>query len=210
METQTKSKIKKIFGIVILVLIVALVLIAITVGILNKKKNRPTFIFGKAMLWVETGSMEPTISARSFILVERSNGEWLEQGDVIVFVCTDKNSAVYGSLITHRITDVTAEGFKTKGDNSNPDTWTVKKEDVVAVYKKNAKIFTYFGRLFSTSAGLILIFVLFFGSCVFIYIPEIIGALKSEEQNDKDKEIEKRVEEEVKKLIENDRRNDEK
>ena len=66
---------------------------------------------------------------------------------------------------------------------------------------------TTFGRIFSSYAGLILIFVVFFGSCALIYFPDMINALRDEDKmkQDKEREIEKRVEEEVKKLQEKDR-----
>lgn len=33
------------------------------------------------------------------------------------FECPDESSPMYGSLIIHRVIDVTDEGYRTKGDN---------------------------------------------------------------------------------------------
>lgn len=204
------AKIKKIVGTALFVLVVLFVLFAAVVGTINRARNKPTFLFGHALLWVETGSMEPSIPSRSYVLVREYLGESLETGTVITFTCTDPSSAVYGETITHRIVEVTTEGYRTKGDNGNPDTWTVKSQDVVAVYVTNLSVLTAIGRIFASPIGLLLIVGVFLASCVFLYIPDIVKAFQStaDDRTDKEKEleIERRVREEVRKLQEEDRR----
>lgn len=204
------KKIKNVAGVIVMIVIAALIIIAVVTSIINSSKNKPTFIFNHAFLWVETGSMEPSIPSESYVLVERYDDDELVKGDVITFVCNDKTSPVYGSLITHRIVEVTSGGYKTKGDASAIDSWTVKKEDVVAVYVKNLSVFTAAGRIFASPIGLILIIALFIGSCAFLYVPDIINALKDEKAVDleKEKEIERRVAEEVLKMKERDKSED--
>ncbi len=196
---------KKIVKIVVFAIIVCLVAAYFTVSFLNRKNNRPTFIFDNAILWVETGSMEPAIEAKSYIAVKKYDGKELGVGDVIVFVCKSADPRINGQLIPHRIEN---GGYITKGDAAAViDEWVVSKDDIVAVYNRSLGIFTLFGRIFSSYAGLILIFVVFFGSCALIYFPDMINALRDEDKmkRDKEREIEKRVEEEVKKLQEKDR-----
>lgn len=197
--------IKKVFGIAIGVLIAALCIAAVLTSLLNKERNRPNFLFDRSVLWVETGSMEPYIPERSYILVKKSDGSDIDVGDVITFVCNDSTSPVYGSLVTHRVTDIVDGGFRTQGDNSNPDTWVVSNSDVVAVHTKNLPIFTVIGRIFASPVGLILIVGLFLFSCAFIYIPDIVRTLKSESEEERERLIEERVREEVKKMQEQDK-----
>lgn len=198
---------KKIISVILLSLVVIAVIGLLVFSMINRSKNRPTFIFGYAILWVETGSMEPTISERSYILVKNSDGENLSKGDVICFVCEDETSAVYKSLVTHRIVDFADGGYKTKGDNTAADKWTVAPKDVCAVYVKNLNILTVFGRIFTSYIGLLIIFALFIVGCVFIYVPDIVNALRDGKEDKKrlsEEEIEKLVQEKIKEMTEND------
>lgn len=196
---------KKIFGAAMIALIAFSVIGAVFVSVFKKANDKPLFLFGKTLMWVETASMEPAIEARSFILADKYDGKTLKVNDVITFICRNENSEVYGRLITHRIVEVTESGYKTKGDNilSAVDDRTVTSGDVVAVYRKNLKALTFAGRVFASPAGLILIISAFLFSCAFVYIPDMINVLKSEDgvKTEKEKEIERRVKEEVEKLM---------
>lgn len=205
------NKLKKAAGVVLVAVILIAVAVLVSSAFVNKKENKPTFIFGYSFLWVETGSMEPALPERSCILVKAYGGEDLCVGDVITFICTDTSSAVYGGAVTHRIAQKTEGGYKTKGDNSSPDAWTVKPEDIVAVYVKNLPVLTFFYRIFASEFGLFLVLALFLGSCGFIYIPDLINAIKGEkcEKSEKEKQIEKLVQEEVLKMRERDKKGEE-
>ena len=150
-------------------------------------------------LWVQTGSMEPTIPTKSYILVKKTDAADCTVGDVIVFVCRDADSPVYGSLVTHRIDEVTPEGFRTKGDSvlSAQDPWVVEPDDVVAVYVRNLAVLTFFGRIFSSWFGLYLIIGILILSCAFLYIPDIVRGIREVETEERDAEIARRVEQEV-------------
>lgn len=201
--TGIKAKIKKIVGIVLLAVIVIAAVFAIFARVAKKDSAEPAFVFGNALLWVQTPSMEPTIEAKSFIAVKKYDGKGLAEGDIISFICRDERSEAYGKLITHRVERVTADGYKTKGDSesSYTDPWTVKEEDVVAVYGGKLTVLTFFGRLFASGAGLALIIATFVFSCAFIYMPEIIAVFKEEKSAEKEKEISRRVEEEVERML---------
>lgn len=193
------GKVGKILSQCIFYIALVLILLIAVFLFVRGKKQEPTFVFGRSFLWVETGSMSPTIEEKSYILVERSDGTGLRVGDVIVFVCRDASQPVYGSLITHRITEVTDGGYRTKGDNvlSTEDPWTVAPGDVVAVYRRGLGFLTVIARVFSSPVGLILIAVLFFGLCGFLYIPCMVKTYREEEQKEKDEELARRVAEEV-------------
>lgn len=199
-------KIKKWLSLVPAVAIILAVVLAAVTTIINRANNKPTFIGGYGLLWVETGSMEPTIPARSYILVKQSDGVDLDENTIITFFCRDPSSAVYGRLITHRIIEKNTDGYQTQGDHSHPDRWTVTAEDVVAVHLKNLPLLTVCGRVFASPMGLVLILALFLGSCAFLYIPDLINAFRDESklEAEKEKEIARRVAEEVKKLQQQD------
>ena len=195
-------KIKKIAGTIILIALCLIIALVMLTSIINRAKNKPTFIFGRSFLWVSTGSMQPAIEARSYIMIKAYGGEDLSEGEIITFVCTDKSSAVYGSLITHRIIEVLPEGYITKGDYSaGPDKQTVFKQDIAGVYVKKLSVLTFFGRLYASPAGLVALIAVFLGACAFVYVPDIISALKEDKfAQEKQKIIDEKVRQEVEKL----------
>jgi signal peptidase len=67
--------------------------------------------------FVETGSMQPTLDAGDgFIAVPNSLAGAPEAGDVIVFRAEELQG---GGLVTHRVVEVTDQGYITKGDANN-------------------------------------------------------------------------------------------
>ncbi len=205
-KIKQQSKVKKICSLIgniaFWTIAVLSVVLAITAVVLGKNSTTPPFVFGRAVLWVETGSMEPEIKTESFILVKKSDGSDVKVGDVITFVCTAEGSEVNGQLITHRVIEVVADGFVTKGDNSvATDSWgAVSKSDVVAVYRYNLPVLTFFGRLFRTPFGITALLLVFAVSSAALYVPDIIKAIRGDEAEQKEREFNRRVEEEVKRL----------
>ena len=150
--------------------------------------------------------MQPTIEEKSYIMVKKAGEPAPVPGDVIVFTCKDSTSPVYGSLITHRIVEVTENGYRTKGDNpmSAVDPWTVAREDVVAVYEKNVPVLTFIGRVFATKTGFFLLLGAFIAICGLVYIPSMIKSAREETEKEmaaeKEREIARRVAAEVERL----------
>lgn len=180
---------------------VAAVVLAIASVVLGRNRSTPPFVAGRAVLWVETGSMEPEIPAESFILVKKSDGTDVKPGDVITFLCTDESSRAYGLLVTHRVTEVTDAGYKTKGDNSlAADGRTVKPADVVAIYRRNLPVLTFFGKLFKSPLGITAILLIFAISSAALYVPDIVNAIRGDEEERKKKEFDRRVTEEAERL----------
>lgn len=203
MKTASKQKNgKKVFRNIVFFVVVALILSAAFAMIINARKSKtPAFVFGKAFLWVETGSMKPVIDERSYVLVTKYDGGEIKKGDVIIFVCKDASSPVYNALVAHRVERVTEDGLKTKGDaNPSVDSWTVKKEDIVAVYNKNLPVMTFLGRIFSSGAGLIIVIAFSLSACAFVYVPDLIKAVGELCEEEKEKQISLRVKEEVARL----------
>ena len=201
---KQKNKKKWLF-VALCVLIAVAVIIALVVVVTSKLSGMPTFIFGKTVLWVETGSMEPAIPAQSYVLMRKTDGKNLSKGDVITYICRDETQAVFGKLITHRIVDITVGGYITAGDAAvGSDKLTVSCEDVVAVYEKNLPVLTFFGRIFSGWVGFALLAVLFFIT-VSVYFADIVKTVSGEDdetiRQQKQQEIQRRIDEEVARLM---------
>ncbi len=217
MENKGKGRAKRLLGILLALLFVLLLLLLLVTSFLSKKEGKPIFVFGYTLLWVRTESMEPTIPARSYILVRASDGKDLPTGTIVTYLSRDASSPVYGCLVTHRILSVEADGYRTEGDHAlaQPDPILVTPEDISAVYVTNLPILSAVGRVFASPVGLFLVLAFFLFTTTFLYIPEIIGVLKEEKDGrttdaEKEKEIQKRIEEEIKRLEESEKKGEEK
>ncbi len=106
--------------------LLALVLIFNLLSIGSKYFTGDTYadVFGISTAVVISGSMEPTISVNDMVVIQEKDN--YAEKDVISYI--SKN----GNLITHRIVDVTDEGFITRGDaNDTIDVEVPISEDKV-------------------------------------------------------------------------------
>lgn len=201
-----KEKIRKFAGNLLFYLALVLILFSAVFLMIRGKNGKPTYLFGHSFLWVETASMQPTIEAKSYIMVRRAEGLTPAVGDVIVFTCPDASSPVYGSLITHRIVSEGENGYRTKGDNplATEDPWTVARGDVAAVYQRNMPVLTFLGRVLSSKIGFILVIGMFLAAVGFGYVPALIKSAREEtekaEEQAREEEISRRVAEELERL----------
>lgn len=105
---------------------VLLLLLSCNLFLLAEKKfmgNMQPEILGFSAAVVVSGSMEPSISVDDMIVIRRQDA--YEVGDVITFTAD-------GSLVTHRVQDMTSTGFLTQGDaNDVPDLERVSAEQIV-------------------------------------------------------------------------------
>ncbi|MGB9960139.1 MAG: signal peptidase I [Candidatus Bathyarchaeales archaeon] len=128
---------------------------------------------------VYTGSMEPAIPVGSIVVIKPAVPETLTVGDIICF----KIEAESPTTVTHRIIDVTNEGFKTKGDaNEDPDPWTVKKQDVVGKVIAVIPYIGYLGYFIRTPIGFILLIIIPATILILIEIKNIIKEIKKQKQ----------------------------
>jgi len=122
---------------------------------------------------VFTGSMEPTIPVGSIVVIKPANPETLKEGDIICFKLSQPTS------ITHRIINITNEGFITKGDaNEEPDTWTVKKENIIGKVTSTIPYIGYIGHFVRTPIGFILLIIIPATLLIITEIRNIIKELK--------------------------------
>ncbi|MBE0512628.1 signal peptidase I [Candidatus Bathyarchaeota archaeon] len=124
---------------------------------------------------VFTGSMEPAIPVGSIVVIKPVDPETLRVGDVICFKLSQPTS------ITHRIINITNEGFITKGDvNEDPDTWTVKKENVIGKVTSTIPYIGYIGYFVRTPIGFILLIII---PATLLIIMEIRNIIKELEKS---------------------------
>ena len=84
----------------------------------------PTF-WGKNPLVVISGSMEPTLKVGGILYYEKIDLNDFKEGDILVYELDEHT-------ISHRIVDITDNGFLTKGDNNNSiDTYEVENMQVI-------------------------------------------------------------------------------
>lgn len=83
---------------------------------------QPT-VFGWSSAIVVSGSMEPAVSVNDMVMIHEQRDYQVD--DVIMFRSG-------GSLVTHRLIEMKAEGYRTKGDaNNTADEKLVSPEEVV-------------------------------------------------------------------------------
>jgi signal peptidase len=162
----------------IILIVVALIIIVFLVF------YRPTSLWGDTRYEpVYTGSMEPAIPVGSVVVIKPVDPETLKIGDIICFTLTEPTS------ITHRIANVTDEGFITKGDaNEDPDQWTVRKENVIGKVIFTIPFIGYLGYFVRTPTGFILLIVVPASVIIIMEIRNIAKELRKQKQEQTSKE----------------------
>ena len=129
-KTKTKEKKPRSVGSIIVnvVLIAAVTLLVIAIITAIRYKNNPddAYLFGIKPIYIQTGSMEPTLRTGSIAIVKKAEFSDFEVNDIVVFVKDEK-------LITHRVMQVEDGFLKTKGDNNKIfDNFSVYPEEIRA------------------------------------------------------------------------------
>ena len=180
---KSKKTLSKIFNALLCVLLVASLVLAVAMTV-SKITNKPLFIFGKSVVWIVSESMEETIPARSFILVEKADASQVASGEVIMFKSADP--ALQGGYNTHRLTVQEDGSWVTRGDNNPGDdgAYSAKPENVVGKYVKNLPVLTALMRFFSTPAGLIVFILFILGLCLALFLPDVIKLSKQKKEKE--------------------------
>ena len=115
--------IRAVQGVIVAALALVLLANLYTLAAQRLFHNDSPAILGYRSAVVLTGSMEPAIRADDMVVVHQQ--ETYSAGDIIMF----RSGA---NTTTHRITEVTPEGYQTKGDaNNTADADVVPPEDVL-------------------------------------------------------------------------------
>ena len=168
---KKKSVLRRVLNVVGVVVMLAIAAFLAFV-ILSNVSGNVTFIAGKTVVWVKTDSMEPTIPAQSYVLVEKVDAKDLEIGDVIMFRSTDPTLG--GALNTHRIIGTDHRGwYVTKGDNNGKeDEKRVNPVEVKGRYLKNLPTLTKVGRFLSTPVGITVMIAVLLAITAAAFAPE--------------------------------------
>ncbi|MEM0095693.1 MAG: signal peptidase I [Candidatus Bathyarchaeia archaeon] len=167
-------KIKKILKIAIYTLIATFLVIFLIF-------YRPVQLFGDTRYEpVYTGSMEPAIPVGSIVVIKPVNPETLKIGDIICFKIGSEST----TTVTHRIINITANGFITKGDaNEDPDWWVVKKENVVGKVIAIIPLIGYLGYFVRTPLGFTLLIIIPASLIIIMEIRNIIKEYRKQKPN---------------------------
>jgi signal peptidase len=111
------------------------------------------------------------------MVIKPVDPETLKIGDIICFQLSEPTS------ITHRIINITDQGFITKGDaNEDPDQWIVKKENVIGKAILTIPFIGYIGYFVRTPTGFILLIVIPASLIIIMEIRNIVKELKKQKQ----------------------------
>ena len=156
MKTNSKKIAKTIVNIILDILIVILGIILL-ITIYNNIQikvlgNDYASFFGHSIFEVQTGSMEPEISAGDWIIVKYDNN--IELNDIVTFQQKD-------DFITHRVIESYNGTFVTKGDANNAKDKPISKEQIIG---KVTKILPNFG-IFRKTIFNPVVLILLIGTC---------------------------------------------
>lgn len=186
MEINVFSVIKKLINIVLdffIVILAGVLLIAIYNNVqINILGNSYSSFMGYSLFEVQTGSMEPEISAGDWIIVKHENDYELE--DVVTF-------EIDGEFVTHRIINKYGDTFVTRGDANNAKDSPISKEQIVG---KEVKTLPTFGILRRTIFNPIVLI----GLIVILYLSSTLFKKKADnhEENEVVRSFDKVVKEE--------------
>ena len=197
---KNDSSINRIANIITTIILIAAVAFTAYVMICAAR-HKPVDVFGKTILKVVTGSMEPSISVGDYIIVEKTDTSTLQKDDIIAFY--SEQTDIYGMLVTHRIVDIEEDGtFITKGD-ANPisDEVPVKADRIVGKYTGKARFFIWVAT-FASPRKLLMLFVIIPVSLLFIYELRSLAKAGKELSASQKKEAEVRKQELIREAIE--------
>ena len=214
MENIKKDKIQKIAGICVNVLIWIVVAVSLFITILvfsaQGSKDGVPSIFGKALISIETESMEPTFKGGDLVFMTKLSDDEkanLKPGDIITYhapIDINKDGKT-GDINTHRIVsvDTATKTVKTQGDNkvTNPtaDNYVVSFNDIIGTCTERGRLAGVGGviNFLRSSLGFLLCIVLPLVLFFFYELYKFIALIVSERA--KRAPIAKETEEEIKK-----------
>lgn len=194
------AAVKKAFSVFTTLLLVGLLALLVYVTV-SAARGKAVQVFGRSVLTVVTGSMEPTLHVGDYIFIEKTDPAKLKEGDIISFY--SEQSDIFGMLVTHRIAAVNDDGtFITRGD-ANPvdDSVHVRPERIVGKYTRKAQLFRW-ASSFGDFRKLLLLAVMIMTSAAAIYEVITIGRLKhtlDEEKRSQELEREQKIREAIEK-----------
>lgn len=159
-----------------------LIVIACVAGFLSIRGEMPFMpVFGT--------SMEPELHAGNLILIEEVLPSDVEVGDVIVFEIPQlvRESYNYPPVIAHRVTEIFVRDygtvFRTKGDNTGGDPFTVRPQDLIGKVSQQIPYLGFPLLFFQSQQGLIFIIVALALLSIYLYIDELTQGKRKIQEN---------------------------
>ncbi|MCR4793987.1 MAG: signal peptidase I [Ruminococcus sp.] len=200
-KEDNSSKIANIIVAVITAVALAFVVYVMVCSARGKAVN----VFGKSVLKVVTGSMEPSIHTGDYIIVEKADVSALSDGDIITFY--SDQSDIKDKLITHRIIGKNPDGtYITKGD-ANPvqDSTGVREECIVGKYTRKSRFFIWVNS-FVDLKKLLLILVVVPMTLIALYEAKTVMKIGKEAAESSREEADRKREAAVRAAIEREKR----
>lgn len=199
-KESRKSRLRKIIdGAVTVFMVLAAALL--TYVMVSSAHGDIVSIFGKSVLKVVTGSMEPTILTGDYIIIDRTATSDLSEGDIISYYSTDPQIA--GMVVTHRIVGILDDGrYLTRGDANSVNDSPVSGDQIIGRYAGKARILRL-AASFGNTRKLILLGILFLILFSSIFEIRSIASLwknARDEQSEKRQEQKKALEEHIEAL----------
>lgn len=189
--SKGKDRLRQVSNVVISIITLALVgFVAYTM--VCSARGKAVEVFGRCVLRVVTGSMEPSLHTGDYIYVKKADAGSLAEGDIISFYSEEPD--VYGKIVTHRIKEKLPDGtFVTQGDaNKIADSKPVRYDQIIGKYSGKARFYRWIGS-FGDRRKLLLILVIIPLTLMAFYEVRTIAkisfaARKTEPMSDEEKE----------------------
>ncbi len=203
-KEEENKKVTKISNIIVSVILAISVIFTAYVMICSAR-GKAVNVFGKSVLKVVTGSMEPSIHVGDYIIVEKTDTDTLRKGDIISFY--SEQSDISGLLVTHRIAGIEPDGrFITRGD-ANPvdDSVSVSPERIVGKYTGKARFFMWVSS-FANARKILLLLVMITMSVIALYETRSLMKLGRKAAEEQKEIAEKQREAAIREAIEAEKR----
>ena len=184
--------------------VVAVLILFVSVILFFRISGRTFWMFDRTLMWVKTGSMEPTIPARSYILVKKIDGDDVKVGDIITF----KSEKLGGELNTHRVVEpdpnrrIGANEIVTKGDNNYEKDAPINRDSVIGIHQKNLPVLSFFGRFFTTPVGITVTVLIVLAVMILLYFEDIAALVNTVTGKKNEKQKQEKFDELVKAEVE--------
>lgn len=173
-------------------------------------QGRAAVVFGRSIVKVVSGSMEPSIHDGDYIIIKKTDSSLLKEGDIICFYSTDDE--IFGKMNTHRIVRRLDDGsFVTKGDTSfSEDGKAVTADKIVGKYVGKVRFLRWLNS-FASVKKLILAAVVVIMSATAVFEVVTIAKVSAEcreKKNSSEEAIRQAIDREKQKLYEQKERED--
>lgn len=206
---MAEKVLKRIGQCAVWVILISMVGLSAYIMICNMQ-GRAAVVFGRSIVKVVSGSMEPSIHDGDYIIIKKTDSSELKEGDIICFYSIDDE--IYGKMNTHRIVRRLDDGsFVTKGDTSfTEDDHAVTADNIIGKYEGKVRFLRWLNS-FASVKKLILAAVVVIMSATAVYEVITIAKVSAEcraKKTGSEEAIRQAIDKEKQKLYEQKERED--